>query len=292
LILPVQAARYFEHAQILMALHLPVLAWAGVGICILGLKSSSEERFAFLIKSLEVFITGGLYLMAGMAFGMITFGMFQALSIELPDFLQRLVIAGGVGLLPVIAVASIYDPHLSPALQDFRQGLSRFIANMMRLLLPLTLGVLVIYCFVIPFNFLEPFKNRDVLIVYNVMLFAVMALLLGATPIRAGDLSQKVLAALRGGILAVAALAALISLYAMSATVYRTIYQGGITMNRLTIIGWNAINIGILVLLLVCLLWKPKEHWIDALKSVFSIATVGYVVWAVFLIIAVPLLFL
>ena len=62
---------------------------------------------------------------------------------------------------------------------------------MMRLLLPLTLGVLVIYIIVIPFYFFEPFNNRDVLIVYNLMLFAIMALLLGATPIRGADLSPQ-----------------------------------------------------------------------------------------------------
>ena len=39
--------------------------------------------------------------------------------------------------------------------------------------MPLTLIVLVVYLAFIPFRFWEPFQNRDVLIIYNGMLFAV-----------------------------------------------------------------------------------------------------------------------
>ena len=98
-----------------------------------------------------------------------------------------------------MAVASVYDPTKSPSEQDFDQGLSKFIATMMRLLLPLTLGVLTIYLLVIPFNFLAPYENRELLIVYNLMLFAIMGLLLGVTPIRGDDLSPRLQKWLRRG---------------------------------------------------------------------------------------------
>ncbi|MDP3185111.1 MAG: hypothetical protein Q8M58_07565, partial [Anaerolineales bacterium] len=253
-------------------------------------RSTPDERFAFLIKSIEVMITAGLYLIAGVAFGGITMGMFTALSVILPDVITRLLVAGGFGLIPVIAVASVYDPLVSPISQDFSQGLSKFIATMMRLLLPMTLVILVIYLFVIPFNFMEPFVNRDVLIVYNLMLFAIMGLLIGATPICPEDVSAKVQNALRNGILAVAILAVLVSLYALSAVVYRSV-DGGITINRLTIIGWNSINIAILILLIVKQFKSGRQAWVESLRSAFSIGTNAYMFWAIFLTIAVPLLF-
>jgi hypothetical protein len=274
----------------LAAIHLPLLCWIALGISVLGFKSSVADRFALLIKSIEVMITAGLYLIAGIALGGITIGMFQALSISLPDIWLRLIAAGGFGLLPVLAVASVYDPVTAPSKQDFEQGLSKFIATMMRLLLPLILSVLAIYIFVIPFNFLEPYENRDVLIVYNLMLFGIMGLLLGATPIRGDDLSPQLQKWLRMGIIAVAILAEAVSLYALSATVYRTI-AGGLTINRLTIIGWNAINISILFGLIYKQFKGGYEHWIDSLKSVFSLATNAYLVWGVFLVVFVPLLF-
>jgi hypothetical protein len=279
-----------NHYLDLAAIHIPLLCWVALGISVLGLRSSKEDRFAFLIKSIEVIITAGLYLIAGLVLGGITIGMFEALSVSLPDIWLRLIAAGGFGLLPVLAVASVYDPNVAPSQQDFDQGLSKFIATMMHLLLPLTLGVLVIYLFVIPFNFLEPYNNRDVLIVYNLMLFAIMGLLLGATPIRGADLSPRLQRWLRAGILAVAVLAVLVSIYALSATTYRTI-EGGLTLNRLTIIGWNVINIGILLWLIIRQFKDGQKKWIMSLHSVFGRATNAYLVWGLFLVIILPLLF-
>lgn len=290
LVTPEQTPRYQRYYLELMAIHLPLICWIGIGISILGFGSNQENRFAFLIKSIEVMITAGVYLIAGIAFGAITVGMFAALNITLPDMLMRLIAAGGFGLIPVIAVASVYDPKEEPISQDFNQGLSKFIATMMRLLLPLTLGVLVIYILAIPFNFLAPFENRDVLIVYNIMLFAIMGLLIGVTPIHVYILSPRLQSALRNGILAVAILTVLVSLYALSATIYRT-SLGGFTINRITIIGWNTINISILLLLIYRLLKRPREIWADSLYSVFSIGTNGYLVWTLFVIFAIPVLF-
>jgi hypothetical protein len=283
---PDSQQRYLE----LMIVHLPLIAWIGIGLSLMGWKSAIEARFAFLIKSIEVMITAGIYLIAGIAFGAITVGMFTALSITLPDVLTRLVVAGGFGLIPVIAVASVYDPLLDPHLQDFSQGLSKFITTMMRLLLPLTLVVLVIYIFMIPFNFMQPFNNRDVLIVYNVMAFAIMGLLIGATPIRSDDISFRIQSALRNGILAVAVLAVLVSLYALSAVIYRAVL-GGITINRTAIIGWNTINIAILVLLIFKQFKSGRQAWVESLRWTFGIGTNAYLVWTLFLIIAIPLLF-
>ena len=279
-----------NHYLDLAAIHIPLLCWIALGISVLGLKSTREDRFAFLIKSIEVMITAGLYLIAGIVLGGITIGMFAALSITIPDIWLRLIAAGGIGLLPVMAVASVYDPALAPSEQDFDQGLSKFIATMMRLLLPLTLGILVIYIIVIPFYFFLPFNNRDVLIVYNLMLFAIMALLLGATPISGADLSLQLQKWLRLGIITVAILAGLVSLYALSATVFRTI-DGGWTINRLTIIGWNSINICILFWLIYKQFKDSREKWIDSLHSVFSLASNAYLVWGLFVVLAIPWLF-
>jgi len=281
-----QTSKYYE---ILLVPHLALLAWASIGVCLIGVRSSDRNRFAFLVKSIDVFVTSGVYLIAGMAFGAITLGMFAALSIEPPDVLMRLISIGGAGLIPVIAVATIYDPSLDPQDQDFKQGLSRFIATLMRLLLPLTLGVLVIYLFVIPFNFLEPFRNRDVLIVYNAMLFAIMGLLVGATPLDLQEVSPRLGQALRWGILAVAILAVLVSLYALSALLYRTL-GGGLTINRLTMLGWNVINIALLVLLVIRRR-SSAQGWNERIKGVFSLGSYAYVAWSLFVVLVMPLIF-
>jgi len=158
---------------------------------------------------------------------------------------------------------------------------------MMRILLPLTLLVLAVYLVFIPFNFRAPFENREVLIVYNGMLFAVIALLVGATPASLSDISPRVGHWLRLGIIAVAALALIISLYALSAIVYRTALDR-LTPNRLAFIGWNVINVGLLFLVLALQVRAGEDQWLQRLYRAYSAGTVAYTVWTLTMILALP----
>ncbi|NHZ72758.1 MAG: hypothetical protein GWP17_06715 [Aquificales bacterium] len=281
---------YQEQYLNLMVMHLSLLAWAGVGAFLVAGRRDPINLFAFLIKSLEAFIFGGLFLIAGVLFTAITFGLFAALDIELPDEIMRLFFAGGVGLVAVVAVAVMYNPTVPPAKQAFNEGLSKLVALLMRIMLPLTLLVLLVYLAFIPFNFRAPFDNRDVLIVYNLMLFAVVALLVGATPVSLAGTSPRLARWLRLGIIAVAALALIVSLYALSAILYRTALDR-LTPNRLTFIGWNLINIGLLVLLLFFQLRDKEGRWLHGLYRAYSLGALAYVVWTVVVILALPWLF-
>jgi hypothetical protein len=291
LIYPRLGIRPFQEQYLtLMAAHLPLLAWAGVGAFLVAGHRDPSNRFAFLIKSLEAFIFGGLFLMAGGAFTGITVGLFSALGIEFPETVIRLFIAGGVGLVSVVAVAVMYNPTVLPVEQSFNEGLSKLIALLMRFMLPLTLLVLLVYLAFIPFNFRAPFDNRDVLIVYNLMLFAVVALLVGATPVSMAGISPRLAHWLRLGIIAVAALALLVSLYALAAILYRTAFDR-LTPNRLTFIGWNLINIGLLAVLLFFQLRVKDGRWLPGLYRAYSFGTVAYAAWTIVVILALPWLF-
>lgn len=288
---PLAGTRPFQEQYLtLMAMHLPLLAWAGVGAYLISEHRDAATRFAFLIKSLEVFIMGGLFVIAGGLFTGITAGLFAALEVQFPEIIQRLFIAGGGGLIPVVAVAVIYNPEVPPAKQAFDEGLSKLVALLMRILLPLTLLVLLVYLAFIPFNFRQPFDNREVLIIYNAMLFAVIALLVGATPISLADVSPQVVRWLRRGIVAVAALAFVVSLYALAAIAYRTAIDR-LTPNRLTFIGWNIINIVLLFLILLLQIRAGAERWLERLYRAYSAGTVAYGVWTLVVILALPWLF-
>jgi hypothetical protein len=272
------------------AIHVILLSWIAVGIGVLGLRSTPRERFAFISKSLEVAVTAGIYLAAGGVFGALTYILFGALGIYLSDAVLRMIFAGGAGLIPVLAVATVYDPQRGPGEQDFGRGLGKIITTVLRLVLPLTLLVLVIYICVIPFFFTQPFFNRDVLVVYNAMLFAIVGLLIGVVPVQVEDLPLRLQNVLRIGILVLAALVVLVSLYALAAIVYRTV-QDGITMNRLTVIGWNGLNIGLLVYLLFRQVRYGRAAWVESLHRVFSVGAVAYAAWGLFLILAIPWVF-
>jgi hypothetical protein len=279
-----------ETYRILMVLHLPLLAWLGVGLGLIGWRSSARERFAGLVKSLEIGITGGIFGIAVGIFALITVGLFEALGLSLPDWAMQTLFGGVAGLVPVMAVAVAYHPQRPVLAQRFEGGVGRLVPILMRLLLPLTLLVLVVYLCFIPFNFMGPFRNRELLIVYNGMLFAVMGLLVGAAPVREDDLAERSQDWLRRAILAVAALSVLISLYALAAVVTRT-WIGGFTANRVTVIGWNTINIGLLLTLLYRQWQDGRAAWVSSFHRVVSAGLVVYAVWTLALALALPFLF-
>ncbi len=278
------------HYRLLMAPHLLLLSWTVVGFSVLCEGASTLNKFAFMIKSLEAIVTGGVFLIATFVFSGITLGMFLVLDVEITDTIVRLMFVGLPGAIPILAIASSYDPLSSPVDQDFKHGIGRLIVTFPRVLLALTIVVLVIYLVTIPFNFLAPFENRDVLIICNVMLFAVMGLLLGATPVTVEDMSERLQNGLRYAIMMVGALVVVVSLYTLAAVVYRTIGHG-LTINRMTVIGWNSINIALLAMLISRQCRIGRAEWVPALQQTFSEGIPAYIIWGGFVIIATPWIF-
>ncbi|MFN8446204.1 MAG: hypothetical protein U0175_35770 [Caldilineaceae bacterium] len=285
-----QALRMEDPVSILLLIHLTALALYTTGFFVLWEERSSLARFAALNKAIETVITAGIFLAAGVLFTGVSYALFQALGIDPPDWVMHLFVAGGVGLVPVLAVAAVYRPDLPPQAQSFTQGLSRLIALVLRILLPLALVVAVVYVVLIPFNFMRPFENRETLIVYNVMLFAVLGLIVGATPVHEEDVPAALRSWLRRGLLTLAALALLVAVYAMAAVLYRT-WSDGITPNRFAVIGWNLVNIALLVQLLYREWRSDASEWLATVHATVNTGLNWYVVWTVVLMIALPLLF-
>ena len=282
-----------QHYQLIAVLHLPIIAWAAIGVCVAGPGAGDHSRFGFLIKSAEAVVTGGIYAGAVGLFMAVTLLLFEAIGIDLTrnEEFGRLVMSLAAGLVPIMAVATVYDPAFPVLEQRFEEGIARLIFTLGRVFLPLTLLVGVLYVLAIPFNFWRPFEQREVLIAYNAMLFAVMALLVFVTPVFLTGLSESAQIWLRRGIIAVAVLAALVSVYALSATLYRTLTGGGLTINRTVIIGWNLINIGLLVYLIVALLRGKLAGWLPATWRTTRYGMIAYVAWSALLLLALPWLF-
>jgi hypothetical protein len=280
---------HLTNVDLLTLIHLPALAWLALGWAVLGADAAPEEVFAAVRKSIEALITAGLFAAAGGAMTLMTGEMFRAIGVELPHWVWRWLASGGPALIPVLAVATVYDPDRAPSAQRSEHGFARVIFTTGRLFLPLTLLVLAIYLVVIPFRFMEPFRSREVLITYNAMLFAVIGLLVAATPLRESEVEGRAGSWVRRGIVAVAACTLLVSLYAMAAVVYRTA-AGGLTVNRLTVIGWNTVNIATLALLLYRQSRGGPAAWIESAHRAFRVGLIGYAAWTLFVLIGTPLL--
>ncbi|MEZ4728711.1 MAG: hypothetical protein R3E79_16375 [Caldilineaceae bacterium] len=230
-------------------------------------------------------------MLAGGLFTGLSVGLLETLDIQAEEWLMRLFVAGGGGLIPVLAVALTYNAKLAPQEQNFAEGISRLITTLMRLMLPLVLLLLVAYLGLIPQNVRQPFQSREVLIVYNLLLFAVIGLLISATPVAGHALRPDQERWLRRGLLLLAGLAVLISLYALAAIGYRT-WADGFTPNRVTIIGWNLLNIGLLTLLLVRQLRSNAQTWLPTMYATFALGAKAYLVWAVVVLLFLPWIFM
>jgi hypothetical protein len=67
--------------------------------------------------------------------------------------------------------------------------------------------------------------------------------------------------------------------------------DGGLTINRLTMLGWNAINIALLVLLIIRQRGKGASAWNERIKGVFSLGAYAYVAWSLLVVLGLPLFF-
>jgi hypothetical protein len=271
----------------LAVLHLILLAWGALAIYLVGWRFPAQELFAFLLKSLETVGTAGVYAIVGGMFVGLTYVLFNAIGVDLSDLVVRLLIVGGGGLIPLIAVLSVYDPKVGLGQQEFRRGFARILMIGLHALLPLALLMLVLFLVVLPFNFFEAYTNRTTLIVFNALLFACMGLMMGLLPLTAGEFSASYQKWLRIGVGTLAGLVLLVSLYALSAILYRTVLDH-LTMNRLTVIGWNSINIVLLGLVLYRLVRPGSRFWGEAAQIVFRPGAYVYLVWGGFLLLALP----
>ena len=283
--------RWFSESrnyETLLMVNLALLSWAAVGFAMVGRESRTV--FAFLRKSLEVFVAGGVFSIVAMLFLLLTFGLFDALSVDLPYWLTQGLMGAAVAVAILLAAAGNYDPSRRAEEQVSERGLGRLVLLLMRVLLPLSIVVLVLYLGFMLFNFLKPFQDRDVLIVYTLLLFAVMVQILGLTPLDEEEISEQWRTALRLGVMVLVGLVLLVCSHAMAAVIYRTL-QGGYTINRVTILGWNAINLFLLGLMEVRMLRAGAAGWVAAVQRTLALAGWIYPAWALLIVLAGPLVF-
>ncbi len=285
-----------DQPAILVAVHLPFVAWSIVGATVVVIELGKADRpaanhfYAFIMKSMEAIVAAGIFLGAGLVFSGLTVGIFAALGVQLPENVLRLAAAFGIGVIPVVAVASVYDPTLPPTRQSMSTGLTRILRIMTWLLMPLALGVLSLYVFwFIPTNFWRPFLERDVLIVYNATIIAILMLLAAAVSGASDDQQPTDDRVLRRATLSLVSLTMLLNLYALAAVAYRTI-EGGLTPNRHTVLGWNAVTLLMFGYTLVTS-WRAEHvEWSGVFRTSLARALVLAIVWALWVVLGIPLL--
>ncbi len=280
-----------DDVALLGSMHLLFVSWAIVGAALcLGYANPARQAFAYLVKSVEIVLTGGIFFGAGLIFVGLTYGIFAVLGIELPEEDLRVVAAWALGAVPLLAIGSVYNPAASPASQDWQAGLTRTLRILARLLLPLALGVLLVYVlWFIPVYFWKPFEEREVLIVYNASILAIMVLLAVVVSGPADARSVRRQSLFQYAVLGLGGLTLILNVYALAAVASRT-FEAGLTPNRYAVIGWNLTTLVILASV-GFRLWKGRrEPWTAVLRESIGLLATLALVWAVSLLIALPFL--
>ena len=275
--------------SILSAFHLPLLSWSVVGAALsFSYPDPARQAFGYMVKSVETLLTGMILFAAGVLFMLLTFGIFSVLGIELPEEDLVVLIAWAVGAIPLLALGSVYEVRLPPAAQDWSSGLTRTIRFVAYILLPLALGVLLVYVlWFIPVYFWMAFDEREVLIVYNATILAILVLLtvLVSGPIDAR--SARLEALFRYGVVALGLLTLILNVYALAAISSRTL-EAGLTPNRLAVIGWNVTTLLVLTTVAFRVYSQRHEPWLGVMREAIGRFAPLAAVWALLLLLVLP----
>lgn len=281
-----------DDIAILSALHLPFVAWAAIGAALtLGHPDPARQCYAYFVKSVETVLVGGIYFAAGAIFLGLTYGIFAVLGIKLPQDVLQTVAAWGIGAIPVLALASVYDPMAAPVAQDWTTGLTRILRILTQLILPLALGVLVVYVFwFVPAYFWRPFQEREVLIVYNATILAILVLLTVVVSGPVDERSPRQDTILRYAVQALVGLTLFLNVYALVAIASRT-FNFGLTPNRYAVFGWNIVTLLMLAVVGIRQWRSRSDPWVNILRESIARVSVLAVAWALWVLIGLPLSF-
>lgn len=276
----------------LIALHLPLVAWAtlGAGLC-LGRPDAPEQGHAFMVKSVEIAVTAGIYFGAWMLFVGLTGGIFTVLGFQPGETTFAAAAAWGTGAVPLLALATVGDPSRPPIAQPWHNGFAPILRILTRLLLPLALVVLAVYlCWFVPAYFWRPFEEREVLAVYNATILAILALMTAALTGPGEERSAAQDTSLRIQLLALAALTFALNLYALAAILSRTL-NFGLTPNRYAVLGWNAVTLLMLGMALVGQWRARRADWARALRAALGRGAALAALWALGVLLGLPWVF-
>jgi hypothetical protein len=210
------------------------------------------------------------------------------LGINLPEDDLQTVAAWGIGAIPVLALASVYNPMAAPVAQDWTTGLTRILRILNQLILPLALGVLVVYVFwFVPAYFWRPFQEREVLIVYNATILAILVLLTVVVSGPVDERSPRQDTILRYAVQALVGLTLFLNVYALAAIASRTL-NFGLTPNRYAVFGWNIVTL-LMLAVVAFRQWRDRsDQWVYSFRESIARVSVLAVAWALWVLIVLP----
>jgi hypothetical protein len=266
--------------EALAAIHLPIILWLVAGVAYLGgAWRSDAPRMDFVRFTGEWIIYYTLIAFGGVVLTAMTLGVFQAIGIDLESFVSAWVLpCGAVGAVVIVA-------WLVEAKQSVIENMAPVLTGVFTPLFALML-LAAFVGMVVTGNLVD--ADRDVLILFDVLLVLVVGLVLYSISARDPDASPTLMDAIQ---LVLVASALAIDVMALAAMLSR-ISDFGWTPNRTAGLGLNLV-------LLANLVWtawllsgflRSRRPFADLERWQTTYIPV-YAGWAAFVVVVIPPLF-
>ena len=265
---------------ILSCLHLPLFLWSIYGYAFMGENwKKSKDRINFLKYNGDFIVILTILLISCFLFSAITINLFALIEINIEDFYFQNIVSWGLPGIPILAsFLVINNPSLT-------QKISPLIA---KIFTPFVFITLFIFSLSIIATGKDIYGDRDLLLIFNVILITVMVLIffsLGES-IKVGSGKIQIFLLFLLSLITI-----LDDLLALSAIGFR-LFEFGITPNRIAVLVPN-------LLILFHLLIVSKQI-IRVLKNKLKVNTIEekigkylpiYTIWAAVVTFLFPFLF-
>jgi hypothetical protein len=263
----------------LALIHAPLSLWCLFGLAFVSFEyGNTSRRIEFIRFNGEFLIMTGLILIAGGMMTGITLGLFSAIKMDISRFYMEDIALPGAVVAPVV---SLY------LLKRYPNMTSRIAPVIARVFTPLVLLTLAVYLVSLIFSESRILEDRDLLILFNGMLLAVMAIIVFSVSeldkSRSKDFNVLVLFCL-------SVLAIIINAIVFSAIITRVGY--GLTPNRTVVLISNLLIFGNLILISRQLFRTYfMDDSLDGVEQAVAKYLTVYALWTLVVVFVLPFVF-
>jgi len=261
-------------------IHMPIFLWAIFGYSFLGEHvNSNQSRISFLRYNGDLVVMSVILLLSTVLFSAITINLFGLIGINIEEFYSQNIMVWGLAAIPIVATYLI---------QTNAQLINKVSPIIAKIFTPLVCVNLFIYLLAMIYTKKYPYQDRNLLLLFNVLLMGVMALILFSVAEAGKNVKNKFNLII---LFALSVLTIIVNSIALAAISFRLI-EFGISPNRIAVLGGNLlIFINLLLVSYKLFLACFKNADIEAIeKSIASYLPV-YAIWTGLVAFLIPVLF-
>jgi hypothetical protein len=264
----------------LACIHLPLLLWGVLGFAYAGRPFGAvARRVEYLRFNGDLIVMSAVLAIAAGIFSAMTIGLFSLIGVNIGTFYGKwMVVYGGPGI-PILATLLVRsNPQL----------VGRVSPIVARIFTPLVGLMLLAFLIAMGVQGKDPYRDREFLLIFNILLIGVMAIVLFSVGEVSRSRSSRVSLVM---LFALAVLAAVNNGIALSAIAYR-LFEFGWTPNRIAVLGGNVLIMAHLLGVGRALLRLLRGvSGIDAVERTIGRYLPVYVGWTVLVVFVLPHVF-